>query len=766
MARSIHARSGGNPFLVEELLALADDGRGPSIPPVARDISLARLAAVPAGTRRLVEAVAVGGASVRSDHLALVLDGEVATLRELAAPAVRDAILVLDRAGAEEDRWTFRHALTREAVEADLLAIERRAWHARWAVVLTADPSTAGDTLPLVARHLDLAGDPVAALPAYLATAADARRRGAFDEAAEADRRAIELIDSDPSLATPDERHVLLSDAAETLRLVGLADEAAARIDALLALLPEDATTQRAVALGRSATIRTELGQHERAIELAQAAVDLVPDDPTIERARVLIALGIALNHSVRVEAVPALMGRALDIALEHHDLPAQSLALCQRGLAHAYRGDLEAARMDFERSWELAARSGDLNAILLIALDRPILADHAADYAESIGLAEEGLELVERHGGSGTFDHLAILANLAVFASVTGAWDRSEEILQRMERLDALGRLRHEGVLLRARLSAYRGVAAEAERQLATRFVPGGPQIDCYDGIVGAEVAMAAGEPATAIQRVQAALERAAPPDTRAGLVQRLEAVAIGIGAAGDLVRAIPPDRRAAVRRTAAALVDAADRSYDAFGASADQVEIDLWRAEIRAGMARVDGDTDGDAHAWTQLAEQWAAVGVPHRAAWAHYRAAASLLARRADRADAEGSLRSARAIAERLGMEPLLREVDGLARRARLDVDPTAPPRSVSAPATRTAAGLDLTPRERQVLALMVAGRTNREIGEGLFISPKTAGVHVGNILAKLGSTGRVEAVTIALREGLVDGEVSPAAGGDTA
>jgi DNA-binding CsgD family transcriptional regulator len=61
--------------------------------------------------------------------------------------------------------------------------------------------------------------------------------------------------------------------------------------------------------------------------------------------------------------------------------------------------------------------------------------------------------------------------------------------------------------------------------------------------------------------------------------------------------------------------------------------------------------------------------------------------------------------------------------------------------------------LSRREQEVLALIVEGRTNREIGERLFISQKTVGVHVGNILAKLGASGRVEAAMVAVRLELV-------------
>jgi DNA-binding CsgD family transcriptional regulator len=62
--------------------------------------------------------------------------------------------------------------------------------------------------------------------------------------------------------------------------------------------------------------------------------------------------------------------------------------------------------------------------------------------------------------------------------------------------------------------------------------------------------------------------------------------------------------------------------------------------------------------------------------------------------------------------------------------------------------------LSRREREVLALIAEGRTNREIGERLFISQKTVGVHVGNILAKLGVSGRVEAAAVAIRLALTE------------
>ena len=89
------------------------------------------------------------------------------------------------------------------------------------------------------------------------------------------------------------------------------------------------------------------------------------------------------------------------------------------------------------------------------------------------------------------------------------------------------------------------------------------------------------------------------------------------------------------------------------------------------------------------------------------------------------------------------PLRTAVEALARRGRLDVG------GVRA----TEPGAVLTPREAEVLPLLAQGRTNRQIGAELYISEKTASVHVSNILAKLGANGRTEAVAIAAQRGLL-------------
>ena len=95
----------------------------------------------------------------------------------------------------------------------------------------------------------------------------------------------------------------------------------------------------------------------------------------------------------------------------------------------------------------------------------------------------------------------------------------------------------------------------------------------------------------------------------------------------------------------------------------------------------------------------------------------------------------------IAERIGAAPLAADIRRLAQRARLDLEPTPPHRP------ELDAGLAITAREAEVLALLATGRTNREIARTLYISEKTASVHVSNLLRKLGVGSRVEAAAIA-------------------
>ncbi|HLK42456.1 MAG TPA: response regulator transcription factor, partial [Thermoleophilia bacterium] len=159
----------------------------------------------------------------------------------------------------------------------------------------------------------------------------------------------------------------------------------------------------------------------------------------------------------------------------------------------------------------------------------------------------------------------------------------------------------------------------------------------------------------------------------------------------------------------------------------------------------SRAEARSDPDR--WTQAAASWDREGQPYPVAYARLRAAEALLARRSQSAEAAELLRAAHATAEQLGAGPLSREVAALAARARIELGTVVVDEpEVDLRDDVPSALADLTKREADVLALVAEGRSNREIAEQLFISEKTASVHVSHILAKLGVRTRVQATAL--------------------
>jgi len=194
--------------------------------------------------------------------------------------------------------------------------------------------------------------------------------------------------------------------------------------------------------------------------------------------------------------------------------------------------------------------------------------------------------------------------------------------------------------------------------------------------------------------------------------------------------------------------------------------------RLTCEAEWGRLTGHTDPAT--WTAAADAWAAIPMPYPAAYARFRASEAHLVA-GERVPAEAALREAARVTRELRAGPLQALIDGLAQRARIALDTrdtarAAPGSAESAPAsvadTRPAAAttpfadLGLSAREAEVLALVALGRTNGQIAQELFISPKTASVHVTHILDKLGVSSRIEAAMLAARAGLT----VPDPGGD--
>ena len=152
----------------------------------------------------------------------------------------------------------------------------------------------------------------------------------------------------------------------------------------------------------------------------------------------------------------------------------------------------------------------------------------------------------------------------------------------------------------------------------------------------------------------------------------------------------------------------------------------------------------------AWAAAVDHWVALSHPFQTAYARLRYAEALLEDGQDRHAVEEALRSGHAVAASIGATPLREVIESFARVARIDIGVRAPERPAS---VTDAPRATLTERERDVLRLVAAGHTNREIGDQLYISEKTVSVHVSNAMTKLESLSRYEAAASAEKRGLL-------------
>ena len=162
-------------------------------------------------------------------------------------------------------------------------------------------------------------------------------------------------------------------------------------------------------------------------------------------------------------------------------------------------------------------------------------------------------------------------------------------------------------------------------------------------------------------------------------------------------------------------------------------------WLALAEAEYERARGPARPQS--WSQAAAAWQRLERPPLVAYCQWRQAEALVAAGAFRTEAAMPAREAHAVATRIGARPLLRELELLAQRARLDLAP--PPAAFPEQKLGPGEILGLTPREAQVLNLLARGYTNREIAAALVISVKTVSVHVSHILRKLGAPNRLQA-----------------------
>jgi DNA-binding CsgD family transcriptional regulator len=416
------------------------------------------------------------------------------------------------------------------------------------------------------------------------------------------------------------------------------------------------------------------------------------------------------------------------------------------------HQGELDQAITMALQARRVAEEAGDAEAlvttyVVLAAILGGAGRDHDAieDGWQGYQLARDlGLERAE--GG-----HLA--DNLAFSLLNVGRWAECERLIRELIVGDCWGAfgVHHSlGVLL-----ARRGEFEAAREQLDLALQLGPPYFEGPTWLGPAELAIWEShdeEAAAAIAEGQRWLAERDPDGSLPHLailwyplVLRLEADRAERAAARQAANEVNE-----ARQRATPILQALNRLAAATAPQAHYPIVTGHLLLARAEESRLQGRSDPER--WRAAAAAWERLGRPFEAAYACFRQAEALLAERVPRSQVEGTLRPAHHTAVALEAKPLRQEIERLAQRGRLRLadhsTATAQPQTVASPVE----ALGLTRREAEVLALVAEGWTNRQIGQELFITEKTAGVHVSRILAKLGVAGRGEAAAVAHRLGL--------------
>jgi DNA-binding CsgD family transcriptional regulator len=757
----LYARAEGNSFFTEQLVAAALAGRtggGLGIP-AGLPGRLAELLAARAGrcagdARAVLAGLAMASRPLGEDLVGAVtgLDAEAVRggLRELA-----EARLLADDALGGGHRP--RHALLAEAVADRLLSGERAALHENLARALaaTGDQTLAGE----IAGHWEAAGKPAQELPARIAAAEAAERVCGYAEAAVHWRRAIELSQVLPGAAGAAGTDVpgIYVRAIDALDRSGDGEHAAEVAEEAYRRFAADPDPATAAVVRHQAARSRVIDATGAGLPLIEEALRLYEQAaPSAEHAKAWLDYADDFLYAIegRHEGISPALNQALGIA-EAAGATAMIPRILASLAADAFvRGQVEEGFAFLERGWALARAADNLIALVRLAAKESDALLKLARFQDAADVALSGLGPAREAGLQASFEATILIFNAAEALLAAG---RTAEAAALIDPLTAGPPDRdywiaHEA---RAEIDLLRGdIDAAAARQRLIHAIPAhhgtGPAAR-ESARRAAELAVWAGRPGDALAQVQQGLPLLQTTDLTILCGWLL---AVGMRACADLAE------QARARRDEPG-TDAAGAAADGLAAWAGQVPgapftdrpfvatIPAERATWDAEQTRLAGASDPAA--WRAAAQAWQDLSCPHRAGYAWWRQAQAQLDAGQPATTATAALRAAAAAAD--GHAPLLTQIRLLAERARIPLQPPAAATPTTPSPAAAPAPYGLTGRELAVLRLLAAGRTNAQIGAELYISPKTAGVHVSSILRKLGVSGRVQAAALAERAGLL-------------
>ncbi len=728
LADAIFERAQGNPLFTEELLACSDGSDGcDMVPDSLADLLLQAVRRLPEDTQEVLR-VASAGSGVTSDALLMQVTGlDAVKLIAAIRPAVAANVLV-----TSGDGYSFRHALIQEAVHADLLPGEHAAVHTRFARAVDADPSLVSPGRADVekAHHWYSAHNTTGALAASWRATVQASNVVAHAERLMLLDRVLELWEQVPDAAAQiGADHVrVLEEAASAAGDAAEPQRGLAFVELALAELDETAEPVRfALLLRRRFTFHKDLGLAQSEADLHRALA-LVPEAVSASARTELL---ISVAHCGIDDDGPqyrAWAAEALRLARELGNVDSQAEALVNLAMLEAGRSQVAASDSESFRllmqARELTKQAWAYHPIIKLVIIETHLLCGAGEFERAAQAARRGIADAERHGLARTGG--AFLAiNLAEPLLYLGRWDEAVEVAGRALDLAPPPRTRVGLWTLDGIIALARGdIARAARRAGASRVVLAAGGYDEQHHLPLAEldiaVALAAEGPAAAVAAAAEALRQydvsAASPRYAWPLL--VTAAAAAVQAPGEEAAALLDKLRTLAEKLD--VCGPVQRAWQLSFAALDP------QAVFDTG-AEQDTDDDGRLSAADAAVAAWDAAGQPYQAAVALAHAARVALAERAGH-EAAARLRRAAAIAQRIGAAPLAAQIAELGRRAGAGGGAGEPV---------------LTARELEVLRLVAAGQSNREIAATLVISPKTASVHVSNILGKLGTATRTEA-----------------------
>jgi ATP/maltotriose-dependent transcriptional regulator MalT len=743
-------RSGGNPLFSEELLAAGVDGLG-AAPDTLRDALMLRVERLSEPAQEILRIVAVGQ---RLEHpvLAEVSGLDERALRDTLRETVEGHILVIDDAG-----WhRFRHALLREVVDDDLLPGERATLHLRLAHALEhrmADRPGPVRTAA-IAHHYAAAGEQPAALEWSVHAATAAERVYAHGEAQALLERALELWDRVPDAEqrAGADRVTLLERAGSAAWALGHTGRQLAFFEAALAELgPEPDPARAGLIMEQIARAQWGLNRPRSSVDTLKRALELVEaaDGEAVAEVRARLLAALARRHMLDGKFTDSIevARKALEATIAAGLRSAEGHARNTLGCSLAMVGEVDDG-------------SAELREAIRIARERDDLADLAdaytnfADVLHLLARSEEARQLAEE--GRREFEGRRPIAMMwldALIAEILidiGEWEQAEARLPDPLRYTGghvrinLGLRRASLRLGRGEHDAARALLGELEEMAADSSEP---QFIGPLAVLVAELQRREGDLAAARATIERGLDRMEFCTDDAARVAAV--AAMGVCVEADAAQRARDLGEADAEKAALQFLDDLLSRVAAAATRTRPVECALLLA-ARAEAGRAGGRPDPKAY--ERAAVAWDKIGRVEPAARLRWREAEAYIGV-GDRDAAAETLTTAHETTVRLGAGWLRGEVEGLAARARLTLAGAA----AAVGAEEEAAGEDddgfgLTSRERQVLALVAEGATNREIGAQLFMAEKTASVHVSRILSKLNVRSRTEAAAVAHRHRL--------------